>query len=55
MLCYRDRTFCKFRDCKKFTTCHRALTEDIEKVAEDFGLPIAKFVDKPECFEDKES
>ena len=57
MLCYLDKTFCPFKDCKYFDTCERALTENIKKDAEKAGLPICQFVDtpdnKPECYEKK--
>ena len=39
MITYRDRTFCSNRDCKK--ECFRKLTPEIEKAAEQYGLPIA--------------
>jgi len=45
-------TFCPFwKDCKNRFECGRALTTDVQKAADEFGLPIAYFVDKPEeCF-----
>jgi len=54
MLCYRDRTYCPFTECKK-TACVVRLTEDIIRDAQAFGLPICQYVDKPPCFNDKET
>ena len=54
MLCYKDMTFCPFLDCK-VESCHRRLTEKIKKDAENFGLPVARFIDRPDCYEGKEN
>ena len=53
MLCYRDITWCDFKDCIYFNKCHRALTEQMIKNSIEYGLPICKFTDKPGCYEDK--
>jgi len=57
MICYRDKTFCKYRDCGKFGSCDRALTEFVKDSAEKWwgnkDAPIAVFIDKPECYEEK--
>lgn len=51
MICYRDMTFCGFwEDCRNGEDCERALTEIVRKGAEFSRLPIAQFVDKPECY-----
>ncbi len=49
MLCYKDRTFCEFLECRN-TDCDRRLTPEIYKKAEELGLPICKFIEKPDCF-----
>ena len=52
MLCYGDMTFCPFfGDCAKAEICCRPLTADVAIAAEHFGLPVARFIDKPECHE----
>ena len=52
-MCYNDRTYCPFKDCKEFDKCYAALTEKIEKDAKRTGYWIAKYIDKPNCFEKK--
>jgi hypothetical protein len=49
MLCYKDRTFCGFLDCCH-KDCDRRLTPDIYKDADQCGLLICKFMEKPDCF-----
>lgn len=53
MMCYRDRTFCGFKDCANFNACSRRLTEAVEKAAELLRLPICQFAEKPDCFKEK--
>jgi hypothetical protein len=49
MLCYMDRTFCPFwEECKEGEGC----SAKVPKTGEG-DLPIALYVDKPSCFEDK--
>ena len=51
MLCYKDMTFCPFwMYCKYGEDCERALTLEVLEDAESFGLPIARFAEKPKCF-----
>lgn len=38
MMCYRDRTFCPFSECKKLRACGTALTEEIKEQAKKAGL-----------------
>jgi hypothetical protein len=38
MLCYRDRTYCINKECSK--PCSKRLTEEIEKEAAEWGLPV---------------
>lgn len=52
--CYLDRTFCPFyKDCFKGEFCYTALTEEIQRRADLFGLPVCQFLEKPECFLEK--
>lgn len=39
MITYKDKTFCVNKNCKN--RCSRYLTEEIEKEAKKFGLPLA--------------
>lgn len=61
MFCYRDRTFCKFNKCIKFSNkkCTRAFTKQRQEKAESWWtsgggsideMPVCFFVDKPKCF-----
>jgi hypothetical protein len=52
MMCYRDKTFCPFVKCSD-KSCHRVLTKKIIKDAKEFGLPICRYVDKPDCYKEK--
>ena len=62
MFCYKDKTFCKFDDCKTWKKCNRAFTKTEQKAAQKWwgkwgktsGAPVCFFVDKPECFDEKE-
>jgi hypothetical protein len=56
MICYQDKTFCKGDGCILFDHCHRALTEDVVRGAQDANLPIAQVTDPQEmsCWTDKE-
>lgn len=50
MYCYRDMTFCvQWELCSKGGSCGYALTEQVRKDAEKFGLPISQ-TDRRECF-----
>jgi len=55
MLCFRDMTFCDYKNCKKWKECHRALTEKEIKKAEkwwgDDKPPISMYAEEPECLE----
>lgn len=55
MICYRDRTYCPYWEtCRDAGPCSRKLTEDVKKAAEDLGLPICQFAEKPHCYREKE-
>ena len=50
MICYKDMTFCPFhKDCETGKVCDRALTDKVQADADAFGLPIAQFIERPEC------
>ena len=55
MICYRDITLCEFyKNCKNGKKCDRALTDKIKQEAKEWmgkHAPIARFVDKPKCWE----
>lgn len=50
MECYQDRTFCSFADCDEFGECSRSLTGEICQQANEAGLPICRFLDRPDCY-----
>ena len=51
MICYKDRTFCRYHMlCKNGHTCDRALTSKVIECAKVTGLPICHFSEFPECF-----
>ena len=56
MMCYRDRTFCKFyKDCTKGDKCDSILTEKVKQDAVKWwggeDPPIAVYLSEPLCFE----
>jgi hypothetical protein len=56
MLCYKDKSFCGLRDCKKFNDCPDALTEEVKEAANKWwgkkGAPISMMY-QCSCFEEK--
>lgn len=56
MICYRDMTFCRASDCRKFgKECGRSFTEEVKQGAFEWmgeNAPIAFFTTPPEeCYE----
>jgi len=52
VVCYRDMTFCDFyRECAE-QDCPEALTEMVKEKAQEIGLPISHFLEKPDCFKE---
>ncbi len=52
MMCFRDRTYCKFyKECAE--PCGRALTPEIIGKAKECGLLICQFSGRPGCFKEK--
>jgi len=51
MMCYKDKTFCKFEDCKKWNGCSKAYTEQIAVAAGNWWKAGGgKSEDAPVCF-----
>ncbi len=54
MMGYKDMTFCRYKDCKKFNVCYRALNEKVLSDAKKWwgkeGAPIIEYAEKPECY-----
>lgn len=51
MICFNDKTYCSYYvTCEDGMSCARALTREVETAAEKMGIPICKFVGKPDCF-----
>ena len=60
MICYKDKTFCDFKNCTEFDDCTRALTQQVKFDAWDWwnkgktGVhnppPICTYSEKPDCF-----
>jgi len=56
MISYKDKTFCPFERCNKFSACPDALTKEVKRRAIAWGgrnAPISKYMNSPECFEGK--
>lgn len=53
-MCYKDKTFCSFLDCKNLQ-CDRRLTDVVESAARRWwgkdNPPICMFAAEPDCFE----
>ena len=55
MICYRDMTFCPFwRECRDGFDCHRALLPRDEARAEEKGLAISAYADRPDCWRERD-
>jgi len=51
---YKDMTFCPFfRSCAEGKTCPRAMTDQIVSDANNFGMNVSCFVDRPFCWKRK--
>ena len=51
MICYRDMTFCPFwRECSDGFDCPRALLPRDVARAEEKGLAISQYADRPDCW-----
>jgi hypothetical protein len=53
MLCYRDRTYCRFyKTCIFGLECPRALTPKVSECANKSGLYIMQYGSKPKCYKE---
>lgn len=55
MLCYRDKTFCDFKDCENFDDCVDALTDAVHYEANMRNMNISRCSEKPDCFKEKDN
>jgi len=59
VMCFKDRTFCRFTGCVVFNICPRSFTEELKEEAlswwgsEDY--PVCFYSTKPECYEETET
>lgn len=54
MVCYKDKAFCSFYEkCISGQKCSKALTQEIKQGAINAKLPVAQFVQKPACFNER--
>ncbi len=57
MICFRDKTWCVREDCRLFSTCDQALTDEVKQAAVEWwgghDAPIMQ-TDQFICFEPKE-
>lgn len=50
MICYKDRTWCDFKDCRYSDNCSRILSEyDLQRIENENWL-VCKFVEKSKCY-----
>jgi len=54
MLPYLNKTYCDYwRVCKDGSTCPKALTPSIKRMAANIGVLPARYLEHPACFEKK--
>jgi len=47
---YGDRTYCPFYEsCRYGRTCVRALRPEVFEAAEEAGMDVARYMDRPMC------
>lgn len=59
MICYKDKTWCTFSECKNSKDCKSFLTDKIKEDADKWWniaghyvpAPIMKYTTKPKCYE----
>ena len=59
MICYKDKTWCTFSECKYSKDCKSFITEKIKEDADKWWnitghyipAPIMKHTTKPKCYE----
>lgn len=56
MMCFRDRTYCPYDTCYKWSTCNCALTKKVQDSALVWwgkpDPPICVYAEKPKCFKE---
>jgi hypothetical protein len=56
MLCFRDKTFCEFKECIYSKECETFLSDKLQQEAEKWwwgeNPPISVYVEKPSCYKD---
>ena len=54
MISFKDMTFCKEKDCARFTECPRAFTDEQREAAKQWwggdDAPVLFFGSRPACF-----
>lgn len=59
IMAYGDKTFCPFKECNNFNSCHRALTDKVHEAAKEWwggdNYPLAVYVNPPACYENESS
>ena len=53
MMNYMDKWMCSREDCVKFSTCHRALTDEHRERADELGLRVQQVEGRPDCYEEE--
>ena len=54
MLPYLNKTYCGFwKTCKHGDDCGKRLTPGVQEAAATMGVLVAKYADKPPCYERK--
>jgi hypothetical protein len=54
MICYKDKTFCKYYEtCGNACEYNRWLTKEVKDRALQLALPICQFTNKPDCWIEK--
>ena len=52
MFCYRDKTWCNFKDCSEFSSekCWRVMTDRDREVVKKENFPVCLYAERPKCF-----
>lgn len=51
MMCYMDKTFCKYySNCKEGHKCDKAFTPGVKRHATQCGMYVSQYVAKPDCY-----
>jgi hypothetical protein len=59
MICFKDRTFCRFAGCESFELCPHSLTDSLKEEAIEWwgstDYPVCFFSQPPQCYKEKET